>query len=147
MIKVKKGQDPYSVIGQYIRDHVSAIEDMIAVIEIDGVETSELFMVDMTVDGYFIWKSDWYEGGENVVLIDFFPVSDACNPKDRWIPCSERLPKVGQNVMFSVAGMYASEGCLKENGDWAQFRWNSTQSKNVVDAWAPMPEPYKGGQE
>ncbi len=63
-----------------------------------------------------------------------------------WIPCSERLPKVGQNVMFSVAGMYASEGCLKENGDWAQFRWSSTQSKNVVDAWAPMPEPWKGNE-
>ena len=100
MIKVKNGQDPYSVIGQYIRDHVSAIEDMIAVIEIDGKISNELFMVDMTVDGYFIWKSDWYEGGENVALIDFFPVSDACNPKDYWIPCSERLPK--ENVYVLV---------------------------------------------
>lgn len=82
MIKVEKGQDPYSVIGRYIRDHVSAIEDMIAVIEIDGKISNELFMVDMTVDGYFIWQSDWYEGEETVVLIDFFSVSDACNPKD-----------------------------------------------------------------
>jgi len=96
MIKVKKGQDPYSVIGQYIRDHVSAIEDMIAVIEIDGETSNELFMVDMTVDGYFIWESDWYEGEENVVLIDFFPVSDACNPKH------EKEPKM--KPVFSSDG-------------------------------------------
>ena len=79
MIKVKNGQDPYSVIGKYIRDHVSAIEDIIAVIEIDGKISNELFMVDMKEDGYFIWKSDWYEGEEEVVLIDFFPVSEAIN--------------------------------------------------------------------
>lgn len=77
MIKVEKGQDPYSVIGQYIRDHVSAIEDMIAVIEIDGKTSNELFMVDMQEDGYFVWKSDWYEGEQNIALIDFFPVSNA----------------------------------------------------------------------
>lgn len=81
MIKVKNGQDPYSVIGQYIRDHIEAIEDMIAVIEINGKISNELFMVDMDTDGYFIWKSDWYEGEENIALIDFFPVSDAINPK------------------------------------------------------------------
>ena len=80
MIKVEKGQDPYSVIGQYIRDHVSVIEDMIAVIDIDGVKTNELFMVDMQEDGYFVWKSDWWEGEENVSLVDFFPVSDAQKP-------------------------------------------------------------------
>ena len=77
MIKVKNGQDPYSVIGKYIRDHVSAIEDIIAVIEIDGKISNELFMVDMQEDGYFIWNSDWYEGEQNIALIDFFPVSDA----------------------------------------------------------------------
>lgn len=49
------------------------------VIDIDGVETNELFMVDLEEDGFFIWKSDWYEGGKKVVLIDFFPVSEAIN--------------------------------------------------------------------
>lgn len=77
MIKVIEGQDPYSVIGKYIRSHINAIEDIIAVIEIDGVETNQLFMVNMNEDGYFIWKSDWYEGEKDIVLIDFFPVSEA----------------------------------------------------------------------
>lgn len=80
VIKVNDGQDPYSVIGKYIREHMTAIEDMIAVIEIDGYITNELFMVDMDADGYFVWKSDWWEGEKNVSLVDFFPVSDAKKP-------------------------------------------------------------------
>ena len=79
MFEVPYGQDPYSAIGRYIRENITTIEDIIAVIDINGVETNELFMVDMEEDGYFIWKSDWYEGEENVVLIDFFPVSEAIN--------------------------------------------------------------------
>ena len=77
MLKVPNGEDPYNVIGQYIQNHVTVIEDIIATIEIDGVRTNELFMVDLQEDGYFAWKSDWYEGEQNVALIDFFPVSDA----------------------------------------------------------------------
>ena len=144
MIKVKKGQDPYSVIGQYIRDHVSAIEDMIAVIEIDGKTSNELFLVDMTVDGYFIWKSDWYEGGENIVLIDFFPVSDACNPKDHWIPITERPPEVDVDVLVTedTGGMeeVRIDSCWVD-GDTERTLWYTSLN---VTAWMPLPEPYKG---
>lgn len=80
LIRVSKGEDPYSVIGSYIRDHIKCIEDMIAVIEINGAITNELFMVDMDEDNYFVWKSDWYEGEDNVGLVDFFPVSEVESP-------------------------------------------------------------------
>lgn len=79
MFEVPYGQDPYSAIGKYIRENITAIEDIIAVIDINGVETNELFLVDMEEDGFFVWKSDWYEGEKKVVLIDFFPVSEAIN--------------------------------------------------------------------
>ena len=83
ILKVPKGQDPYNVIGQYIQDHITIIEDIIATIEIDGVRTNELFMVDMQQeDGYFVWNSDWYEGEQNIALIDFFPVSEAKPERD-----------------------------------------------------------------
>lgn len=29
MLKVPNGQDPYNVIGEYIRNHIIAIEDII----------------------------------------------------------------------------------------------------------------------
>lgn len=77
MIKVPYGQDPYSVIGKYIRDHITVIEDIIAVIEIDDITTNQLFMVDMNEENYFIWENDWYEGEKDIALIDFFPVSEA----------------------------------------------------------------------
>ena len=79
MFKVPDREDPYASVGKYIRDHITAIEDIIAVIELDGVETNELFMVDMAEDGYFIWEYDWWEGENSVALIDFFPVSEAIN--------------------------------------------------------------------
>lgn len=61
-----------------------------------------------------------------------------------WIPCSERLPEIGQSVLLSVGGMYSAEGCLREDGDWAQFRWDAIQRKDMVGAWKPLPEPYQG---
>ena len=79
MLKVPYGQDAYSVIGKYIRDHITAIEDIIAVIKIDDITTNQLFMVDMNEENYFIWNNDWYEGEKDVALIDFFPVSEAIN--------------------------------------------------------------------
>ena len=80
MFKVPNGQNPYSTIGRYIRDNTTAIEDMIAVIEIDGVTMNELLLVDVHEDEYFVWKSDWWEGEKDITLIDFFPVSDAQKP-------------------------------------------------------------------
>ena len=68
-------------------------------------------------------------------------------PKLKWIPCSERLPEVGEDVLFSVSGIYAAEGCLREDGNWAQFRWDGIQHKNMVDAWVQLPEPYKEAEE
>lgn len=163
MIKVKKGQDPYSVIGQYIRDHISAIEDMIAVIEIDGRISNQLFTVDMTVDGYFIWGGDWYEGEENVVLIDFFPVSDACNPENHWIPCSERMPDehewlgtkefgttISDEVYVTFETPKGERFCKHLN---FQNRSLSNYDQHTIDvfykgskpiAWMPLPEPWKG---
>ena len=64
----------------------------------------------------------------------------------RWIPCSERLPEVGQDVLFSVRDLYVSEGCLREDGDWSQFRWQAIQRKESVTAWMPLPEPWEGEQ-
>ena len=87
LVNVNKGQDAYSVIGNYILNHVTAIEDMIAVIQINGVIIKELYMVDVDADGYFYWKSDWWEGEEDVALLDFFPVSDA-----EAIPAADVVP-------------------------------------------------------
>lgn len=63
--------------------------------------------------------------------------------KGEWIPVSEKLPEVGKNVLLSVGkGLYTAEGELKHDGTWVQYRWSANNIK--VDAWAEMPEPWKG---
>ena len=61
---------------------------------------------------------------------------------NQWIPCTDRLPNVGEPVLFSVDGLYVTEGCLMWDGDWCQFIGGVTRGKNMVDAWCPLPDPY-----
>lgn len=68
----------------------------------------------------------------------------AAQPEQRWIPCSERLPKSGR---YLVTG--------KKNRDWyesdkivtAAFYDGEFWTDNgdiQAEAWMPLPEPYKG---
>ena len=64
-------------------------------------------------------------------------------PVMKWIPCEDRLPEVGRNVLLSVGkGLYTAEGELKHGGTWVQYRWSANIEN--VDAWAEMPEPWRG---
>lgn len=80
ILKVKQNENPYDVIGNYIEKHIPVIDDIIAVISIDGEICNELLLVDGEIGSTnnFVWQIDWWEGEENVELIDFFFVSDAC---------------------------------------------------------------------
>lgn len=84
LIKVNKNENPYDVIGNYIEKHTPVIDDIIAVISIDGKICNELLLVDGEIGSTnnFVWQIDWWEGEENVELIDFFFVSDACKRCD-----------------------------------------------------------------
>ena len=66
-----------------------------------------------------------------------------------WIPCSERLPDVGENVLFTtdIYGGYVAEGDRRADGKWWQYRWNSLLQNDEVTAWMPLPTPYKGGDD
>ena len=145
LVNVNKGQDAYSVIGNYISNHITALEDMIAVIQIDGCITNELYMVDMEADGYFYWKSDWWEGEEDVALIDFFPVSEAERPQ-KWIPVKEKKPK--KDGSYLVSGKWASgkeavgECEYSRHDGYFKTSWNFD-----VLAWKPLPGPYKAESE
>lgn len=108
ILKVKKGQNPYYVIERYIYEHTEVLEDMIAVLEIDGVRTNELLEVDSYYDGW-IWVNDWWEGEPEVSLIDFFPVSEACNPKTSisidWLSNIAKLCKKHNDIYVQNYGM------------------------------------------
>ena len=71
--------------------------------------------------------------------------------KDRlgqWIPCSERLPKIGEYVLISCEGFDApSVGKYEEDDIGETFYLSEDMPCEdlgiVVEAWRPLPEPYK----
>lgn len=71
--------------------------------------------------------------------------------KGGWIPCSERLPEIGQevivttqngsvcsNIYYDYTDSNAKEPCFHS---WDDEMWNCFMPD--VIAWQPLPEPYK----
>ena len=94
-------------------------------------------------------------------VIDGMPAADVA---PRWIPVTERLPKLYTDVILSVRQGYAfgepDNWCVvgelidKEDITWAtnygfhDLLYSNGKKHTVwVSAWMPLPEPYKGGEE
>lgn len=68
----------------------------------------------------------------------------------RWIPVSEQLPEGEQKVLFSTKTGRVHLG--RYHNDNSVNQWYSSLDKmrawnNVVNAWMPLPEPYKDGKQ
>lgn len=66
------------------------------------------------------------------------------DPEQRWIPCSERLPAYGEDVLISIGG-YCNVGHIVSVNEEEQYNWYFSgwyHLPNDVDAWMPLPEPY-----
>ena len=63
-----------------------------------------------------------------------------------WIPCSEKLPDVRQDVLVTVKytgfmgmhGYWIKTGHMEAENDW----WGDCAGGEVI-AWQPLPEPYQ----
>lgn len=67
---------------------------------------------------------------------------------ERWIPCSERLPAYGEDVLITTDG-YCSIGHILQENDEKQYCWFFSgwyHEPNEVAAWMSLPEPYKEGE-
>lgn len=66
-------------------------------------------------------------------------------PEQQWIPCSERLPAYGEDVLISIGG-YCNVGHIVSVNEEEQYNWYFSgwyHLPNDVDAWMPLPEPYR----
>lgn len=70
----------------------------------------------------------------------------------RWIPCSERLPAKKTEVIYTLDNNYVSTGYMTDrdyNGDEMELHWEDMESGALIypEAWMPLPEPYKDGEQ
>ena len=80
----------------------------------------------------------------------------SAQPEQRWIPCSERLPETEEFVLASLTGKYrnitfehACEIADYADGEWLVYAYphmSAEKCEELIEAWMPLPEPYKGGR-
>ena len=74
--------------------------------------------------------------------IEYDPKSAELKPE--WIPCSERLPKVGVNVLVCDID---NDIYLTHMSPYKSFYDEFCDYIKNVKAWMPLPEPWKGEEE
>ena len=62
-------------------------------------------------------------------------------PKQQWIPCSERLPEVGQGVLCQCKANIMDVLRLTDEDCWYREP-DTTYIGSFVIAWMPLPKPY-----
>ena len=110
------------------------------------------------------WNCPVHTNSNVCELIDAMPTIEPERKKGEWIPCSERLPEDGQIVLISQTYGWTEfeEGtevtvAQFKRGYFTWYRYQADWDKHTsqmhhgdicpgieyVDAWMPMPEPYK----
>lgn len=69
----------------------------------------------------------------------------------KWIPCSERLPKVG-DIVLGTESYGSVDTWILEESFAGKLYWTDSFEERAFDletviAWMPLPEPYKGGDD
>lgn len=62
----------------------------------------------------------------------------------KWIPVSERLPEIGEYVLCSQENGDVGEGKLLDYDGWFICYDQTCRGSYWVNAWMPLPEPWKG---
>lgn len=79
-------------------------------------------------------------------LLDYIEQLPSAQPEPQWIPCSERLPAYGEDVLISICGC-CNVGHIVPVNEEEQYNWYFSgwyHLPNDVDAWMPLPEPWRG---
>ena len=96
-----------------------------------------------------------FESGKKV--IEHLEQMPSAQPEPQWIPVSERLPETEEFVLASLTGKYrnitfehACEIADYADGEWLVYAYphmSAEKCEELIEAWMPLPEPYKGGEQ
>jgi len=64
--------------------------------------------------------------------------------KQRWIPCSEKLPEEGEVVLTQAKFKDDMKMAVSSRIDYNYWTGWGTRDINII-AWMPLPKPYQGG--
>lgn len=127
------------ILSDYERDYNKAIEDMVSsLIRNSSTEAINGNVTLVVTDKRIKFIAEQLKKGD----------AEQCNKyeKDnRWIPCSERLPKESLN---SVIGWDEyRKRCVFIQYVQGKFQNMGTDDSFNITAWRPLPEPYKEEDE
>jgi Lar family restriction alleviation protein len=101
--------------------------------------------------------SDWiYDTTDERLPETVIRSLSAVQPEPHWISCSERLPENDNEVLITVWDaeddyVEVYKGFYQGHEWWTQWCHGCSKIKdepcgeNIVIAWMPLPEPYRGG--
>lgn len=106
---------------------------------------------DMMVESLKVLPSAQSDIARDIATIiknekDMMAILKNAEPERKWIPCSERLPAEGEQVLLTNFFRKMDIGWLVKTEDEG-YLWEITGSWynafNDWIAWMPLPEPYK----
>lgn len=96
-------------------------------------------------DDYYDGKATAYEHAIEIVQEVAKEYGKDTNVRSNvWIPCSERLPELKQEVLITANDNAVYQGVMA-NGGFMVFKDGWIDTKHVL-AWQPLPAPYQKGE-
>ena len=99
-----------------------------------------------------IWEYDVNPSADGMIFEaqshidrDIRLIPSADRPQE-WIPCSERLPKIGEKVLASTKKTVFTQVFKGYYSDPKRWAWENNRVKEI-EAWQSLPKPWKGADD
>ena len=133
----------------YVRDVVE--EALKALPSADAEPTVIRSRTFMPTKDFKEWAKRIREVNPNAVVIPCDAEVVSAEAVQGWIPCSERLPSMRTEVIYSYDGI-VSTGYMTDRdyiGEKTEEHWEDLESGAYIEpiAWMPLPKPYREESE